>query len=64
MNMAEYRAYCQSMNGAIESLPIDQSTLVFKVIDKNIVKELIDHWYDLVMAKLPKKRKEDLNSFK
>jgi len=33
-------------------------------LHKNLVKELIDHSYDLVVAKLPKKRKEDLTSFK
>ena len=33
-------------------------------LHKNLVKELIDHSYDLVVAKLPKKRKKDLTSLK
>lgn len=84
MNMEEFRAYCLSKKRVIESFPFDQSTLVFKVMDKmfalssldNIertanlkcnpyyAEELIDHSYDLVVAKLPKKRKEDLSNFK
>lgn len=120
MNIEEFRAYCLSKKGVIESFPFDQSTLVFKVMDKmfaltgleniertanlkcdpyyaeelrasygsvkpgfhmnkkhwntihlesselhkNLVKELIDHSYDLVVAKLPKKRKKDLTSLK
>lgn len=58
MNIEEFRAYCLSKRGVIESFPFDQTTLVFKLMDKNLLNELIDHSYDLVVAKLPKKRKK------
>tara|TARA_B100000497_G_scaffold69425_1_gene78181 strand:- start:2142 stop:2321 length:180 start_codon:yes stop_codon:yes gene_type:complete len=58
MNMEEFKAYCQSNRGVIESFPSDQSILVFKVMDKKLLKELIDHSYNLVVANLPKKRKK------
>ncbi|SRR5579883_1186093 len=34
MNIEEIRTYCLSKPGVTESFPFDESTLVFKVIDK------------------------------
>lgn len=34
MNIEEYREYCLSVRGATESLPFDEYTLVYKVMDK------------------------------
>lgn len=34
MNVEEFRAYCLSKSGVTESFPFDESTLVFKVMDK------------------------------
>ncbi|MEI6765567.1 MAG: MmcQ/YjbR family DNA-binding protein [Bacteroidota bacterium] len=34
MNIEEFREYCLSKNGVTESFPFDESTLVFKVMDK------------------------------
>lgn len=34
MNIEDFRAYCLSKNGVTESFPFDESTLVFKVMDK------------------------------
>jgi len=34
MNVEELREYCISVKGAAESFPFDESTLVFKVMDK------------------------------
>jgi len=34
MNIEELRDYCISVKGASESFPFDESTLVFKVMDK------------------------------
>ncbi len=37
MNIEEIRLYCLSLNGCTESLPFDDSTLVFKVRNKIFV---------------------------
>lgn len=34
MNIEEFREYCLSKKGATECLPFDETTLVFKVLDK------------------------------
>ncbi len=34
MNIEELREYCLSKNGATESFPFDETTLVFKVMNK------------------------------
>jgi len=34
MNIEDLRTYCLSKKGATESFPFDESTLVFKVMDK------------------------------
>ncbi|MDR0296194.1 MAG: MmcQ/YjbR family DNA-binding protein [Prevotellaceae bacterium] len=34
MNIEEFREYCISVKGASESFPFDESTLVFKVMEK------------------------------
>lgn len=34
MNIEELREYCMSVKGATESFPFDETTLVFKVVDK------------------------------
>jgi predicted DNA-binding protein (MmcQ/YjbR family) len=34
MNLEEVREYCLSVKGAIECFPFDETTLVFKVMDK------------------------------
>ncbi len=34
MNIEEFRNYCLSKNGVTESLPFDNETLVFKVMNK------------------------------
>jgi predicted DNA-binding protein (MmcQ/YjbR family) len=34
MNVEEFRAYCLSRKGVTECFPFDESTLVFKVMDK------------------------------
>lgn len=34
MNIEEVREYCLSVKGAIECMPFDDTTLVFKVMDK------------------------------
>lgn len=34
MNLEEVRAFCLSLPGVTESLPFDEQTLVFKVLDK------------------------------
>jgi predicted DNA-binding protein (MmcQ/YjbR family) len=34
MNIEEFRSYCLSKPGTSESLPFDNNTLVFKVLDK------------------------------
>ena len=34
MNIEEFRTYCLSKKGAIESFPFDETTLVFKVMGK------------------------------
>ncbi len=114
MNIEEFREYCISKKGVTESLPFDDTTLVFKVMNKmfalgnlegplsvnlkcdpekaielreeyeginpgyhmskvhwntiemdgsvpiKLVTELIDHSYDLVVAGLTKKLKEEL----
>ena len=114
MNIEDVRNYCISKKGVSESLPFDDTTLVFKVMDKmfalgnlegplsinlkcdpdrslelraqyegilpgyhmskkhwntvemdgsvpfELVRELIDHSYDLVVSKLTKKLKEEL----
>lgn len=116
MNIEDFRAYCISKKGVSESFPFDQSTLVFKVMDKmfaltglervdftanlkcdpeyaqelrarygsvqpgyhqskkhwntiqmdsgeldeKLLRELIDHSYDLVVSKLPKRVQEEL----
>lgn len=116
MNIEEFRSYCLSKPKASESFPFDNSTLVFKVMDKmfaltsldkldftvnlkcdpayaqdlreqyqsvapgyhmnkkhwntiyldrneisgTLINELIDHSYNLVVAKLPVKIKQEL----
>jgi len=37
MNIEELRTYCISVKGASESFPFDETTLVFKVMDKMFV---------------------------
>lgn len=37
MNVEELREYCLSIKGATESFPFDDTTLVFKVMDKMFV---------------------------
>lgn len=115
MNVENVREYCLKKKAVTESFPFDDTTLVFKVVDKifallsldyphsinlkcdpqkaielreyydeikpgyhmnkthwntveltgtlndKLIKELIDHSYDLVAFKLPKKIKEQLN---
>ncbi len=34
MNIEEFRAYCMSKKGVTECFPFDETTLVFKVMDK------------------------------
>ncbi len=34
MNIEDFRGYCLSKNGVSESFPFDETTLVFKVMDK------------------------------
>jgi len=114
MDIEQYRNYCTSKNGATESFPFDENTLVFKVVNKifaltnveafsfvnlkrdpeksyelrgsydgvlgayhmnkrhwnsvstaedifdQLMAELIDHPYDLVVQKLIKKEKKEL----
>lgn len=116
MNIEELREYCLSKKGVTEGFPFDETTLVFKVMDKifaltdleekfginlkcdpekaielrerypevisgyhmnkkhwntvniggalsdTLIKEWIDHSYDLVAASLPKKLKQDLGN--
>ncbi len=116
MNIEEFRTYCLAKKGTSESLPFDENTLVFKVMDKmfslgnlegslsvnlkcdpekaielreeydginpgyhmnkkhwntvemdgsvplDLVKEMIDHSYDLVASKLTGKQKEELSN--
>ncbi len=116
MNIEELRSYCVTKKGVSEGFPFDETTLVFKVMDKmfalcnldgalsvnlkcdpdrsidlreqhacilpgyhmnkkhwntvelegsipvSLVHELIDHSYDLVVSKLPKKLKEELTN--
>ena len=38
--MEEFRAYCLSKRGVIESFPFDQTTLVFKLMDKKFPKRV------------------------
>ena len=115
MDIELVREYCISKKGVTESFPFNESTLVFKVMDKifallnlefphsinlkcdpikavelreeyeditpgyhmnkthwntldltgtlanRMVKELIDHSYNLVVDKLPRKTREELN---
>jgi len=119
MNIEEFRAYCLSKKGATECFPFDETTLVFKVMNKmfaltglerhpaqvnlkcdpersvslreeydglifsgyhmsklhwntieieknvphNLILELIDHSYELVVNKLTKKLKAELENF-
>ncbi len=114
MNIEELRDYCLSKKGTSEGFPFDETTLVFKVMDKmfaitdieddfgvnlkcdpekaielrehypevkpgwhmnkklwntvdlngnlsdTLIKEWIDHSYDLIVASLPKKKREEL----
>ena len=114
MNIEEFRTYCLSKKGTSECLPFNDTTLVFKVMDKmfslgnlegplrvnlkcdperaiglreqyeginpgyhmskkhwntiemdgsvpiSLVKEMIDHSYDLIVSKLTKKQQEEL----
>jgi len=116
MNIEEFRLYCLNKKGVTEAFPFDQSTLVFKVMNKmfaltsihtftsvnlkcdpdlavelrenydfvkpgfhmskihwntieidwqledRLLKEWVDHSYDLVVEKLTKKQKEALNN--
>ena len=116
MNIEELRDYCLSRKGTSEGFPFDETTLVFKVMDKifaltdleekfgvnlkcdpekaidlrerhpevkpgwhmnkkhwntveiggtlsdTLIREWIDHSYDLVAASLPKKLKEELKN--
>jgi predicted DNA-binding protein (MmcQ/YjbR family) len=118
MNIEELRDYCLSKKGSTEGFPFDETTLVFKVMDKmfaltdldgelsinlkcdpeqaaelreehteitpgyhmnkkhwntvslngqlapSFIKKLIDHSYDLVVSKLPKAVKQELNDLK
>ena len=113
MHIEEFREYCLQKKGVTESFPFDETTLVFKVLDKmfaltaldsadfkinlkcnpersialreefeqitpafhmnkkhwnsvlvdftfprGLLVELIDHSYDLVVSKMPKKKRE------
>ncbi len=114
MNIEELRDYCLSKKGTSEGFPFDETTLVFKVMDKmfvitdieddfgvnlkcdpekaielrehypevkpgwhmnkklwntvdmngnlsdSLIKEWIDHSYDLIVASLPKKKRDEL----
>ncbi len=116
MNIEELRDYCLSKKGTSEAFPFDETTLVFKVMDKmfaltdieddfgvnlkcepekaielrehypevkpgwhmnkklwntvdlngnlsdTLIKEWIDHSYDLIVASLPKKKREELEN--
>lgn len=42
MDILAYRDYCLSLKGTSESFPFDESTLVFKVLDKMFVLTDID----------------------
>lgn len=120
MNVEEFHEYCLSKPGVTEHFPFDESTLVFKVMDKmfaltglnaerftvnlkcdpekaielraeydaiqpgwhmnkqhwntvnfgsgqlnrKLLKELIDHSYDLVVDSLTKKKKEELKNLR
>ena len=113
MNIEELRDYCLSKKGTSEGFPFDETTLVFKVMDKifaitdvedkfgvnlkcdpekaidlrehypevkpgwhmnkkhwntvdiyrnlsdSLIKEWVDHSYDLIVASLPKKKREE-----
>ena len=118
MNIETFRNYCLAKKGVTESFPFDETTLVFKVMNKmfaltslerhpitanlkcnpekalmlreeydgliipgyhmnkthwntitlehflpqDLIKELIDHSYNLVVASLPKKLQQELQS--
>ncbi len=50
MNIVEFREYCLSFKGVSESLPFDQRTLVFKVMDKMFALTDIDD-FDFINLK-------------
>jgi len=75
MNIEEFREYCILKKGVTEEFPFDEHTLVFKVMGKMFalvpleripsqvnLKCDIDHSYDLVVSKLPKKIQQELEN--
>ena len=50
MNIVEFREYCLSFKGATESLPFDEKTLVFKVMNKMFALTDIDQ-FDFINLK-------------
>ena len=51
MNIEELRSYCMSKKGATESFPFDETTLVFKVMNKMFaITDLVDDFSVVVKA--------------
>ena len=61
MNIEEFRNYCLSFKAATEDLPFDETTLVFKVMNKMFVLVDIDT-YDYVNLKCKPEDCEDLQN--
>lgn len=55
MNIEEYRDFCLSFAGVTESFPFDESTLVFKVMNKMFALADIDHFEFINLKCAPEK---------
>jgi predicted DNA-binding protein (MmcQ/YjbR family) len=55
MNIEEFRAYCLSKKGASECLPFDETTLVFKVMDKMFALTSLDTNFRFTIKAGPEK---------
>lgn len=53
MNIEDARLYCLSKQDATEDFPFDETTLAFRV--ENKIFAVVDHSYEEVLKKLPKK---------
>ena len=60
MNIEEFRNYCLSKKGVTESFPFDESTLVFKVMNKMFALSGLEHQPAKANLKCDPKRSEFL----
>ncbi|PCJ27709.1 MAG: MmcQ-like protein [Flavobacteriales bacterium] len=58
MNIEEYREYCLSKKGVTESFPFDETTLVFKVMNKMFALTGIDDFAFINLKCDPEKAQE------